>query len=384
MSSKIEFVRLARRPGANVAALCRDAGISRQTGYKWLRRFESGGYGALEEQSRRPKSMAVVAADDVIRAIIAARRGHPSWGPRKLVRLLTQQLGGDAPSERTIARVLARYGQVRKRRSKAPLSVIARAPEVVARRPNDVWTIDFKGWWLTRDGKRCEPLTVRDAFSRYILTIKLMSTRTAHVRRELERLFKKHGIPRAIQCDNGAPFISVRSRGGLSSLSAWWVSLGIAIVRSRPGCPQDNGAHERMHRDMAIDIQSRPATSRRAQQRACDKWKQEFNHIRPHDALHGKTPADVFKPAYVPPRQLVAAYPRHWIARRVKANGVVRISNARWFVGSALRGHVVGFEPLRALRYRVWLHGVDLGEIELSPDEAIHRVVAAGGKSQVA
>lgn len=384
MSLKMEFVQRARKPGANVAALCREADISRQTGYKWIKRFEEGGWSALEERTRRPTRAPRTTAEDVVRAIVAARRRRRSWGPRKLAALLAKQLGDDAPSERTIARVLKRYGEVRKRRERAPLSVVARAPEVVAKRANDVWTIDFKGWWRTRDGRRCEPLTVRDAFSRYVLAVKPISTRAKYVRAELERLFKKHGIPAAIQCDNGTPFISVLSRGGLSSLSAWWVSLGIVIVRSRPGHPQDNGGHERMHRDMAIDIESRPAASRRAQQRVCDRWRQEFNHLRPHDALRGRTPAEVYKPIYVAPRELVAIYPGHWIVRRVAATGIVRINGAKWFVGAPLRGHVVGFEPIRALRYRIWFHKVDLGEIELSPVDALHRVVAASSKSTAA
>ena len=140
--------------------------------------------------------------------------------------------------------------------------------------------MDFKGWWRTLDGSRFEPLTVRDAFSRYVLCAKAMAnTSMAGARHEFEKLFRKYGIPRAIQCDNGVPFVAVQARAGLSSLSAWWVSLGIRLVRSRPGCPQDNGAHERMHSDVRADVQERPAVSRDEQQRIIDRWRQQFNHV---------------------------------------------------------------------------------------------------------
>jgi putative transposase len=145
----------------------------------------------------------------------------------------------------------------------------------------------------TVDNSRCEPLTVRDAFSRFVLAVVLCTTKAVDVRRVFEELFRRYGIPRAIQCDNGTPFSSGRAPAGLSKLSAWWVSLGIQLVRSRPACPQDNGGHERMHRDLRRDVQLAPATTREHQQRALEKWRQEFNHVRSHDALDGKTPAEV-------------------------------------------------------------------------------------------
>jgi len=165
-----------------------------------------------------------------------------------------------------------------------PISVVERAPTVLAQAPNDVWTVDFKGWWRTLNGERCEPLTVRDAFSRYVLATVACSTKLRDVRPIFERLFARHGVPKAIQCDNGVPFVSVRSRAGLSTLSAWWVSLGIRLVRSRPGCPQDNGGHERMHADVRADVQRHPAATREQQQRQLDRWRQEFNHVRPRCA----------------------------------------------------------------------------------------------------
>jgi putative transposase len=365
MSLKMEFVERATA-GASVSALCREYGISRQTGHKWLRRYREQGYEGLEEESRRPKSAPLATAEEVVASILALRESHPRWGARKFVHLLRKEFGEAAPSERTIVRVLKRFGKVRSRAARRGASLVERAPEVVAKAPNDVWTIDFKGWWRTVNGDRCEPLTVRDAYSRFVLaTVLLERTDTAHVRAVMTRLFSKHGVPSAIQCDNGAPFISVRARAGLTKLSVWWISLGIKVVRSRVGCPQDNGAHERMHADMAADLQRAPERSKASQQRACDRWRQEFNHVRPHEALQGKTPAELYRssPTKLKPRAPV--YPAAWTVRRVSSSGHVGL----YFVSSALAGQTIALEPLDALRWRVWFHLVSLDTIEFAADD---------------
>jgi putative transposase len=366
MSMKIEFVKRASEKGANIAGLCRELGISRQTGHKWLRRFQAHGYDGLEEQSRRPKSAPLATAEEIVAGILVLRDAHPRWGARKLVVLLRKEFGDGTPSERTVDRVLERFGKLRKRRQRQPPNLVDRAPEASAMAPNDVWTIDFKGWWRAVDGSRCEPLTVRDAYSRFILAIVLLQrTDTESVREVLKRLFKKHGVPRAIQCDNGSPFVSVRCRAGLTRLSAWWVSLGIKIVRSRVGCPQDNGAHERMHKDMAADLERTPGRSRLHQQRACDRWRQEFNHVRPHDALKGKTPSDLYRSSTRVALERTPVYPSSWLVRRVKANGEFAFEHRSYFVSMSLAGQHIGLEPVSGLRSRAWFHDIDLGEIEL-------------------
>jgi transposase InsO family protein len=155
---------------------------------------------------------------------------------------------------------------------------VERAPSVVAEAPNDVWTVDFKGWWRAANGERCDPLAVRDAKSRFILAIHPCSQDIKSA--VFLELFKKYGVPRVIPCDNGTPFIATLARAGLTALSAWWISLGIQWVRSRPGCPQDNGGHERMHRDLRAEVQGNPAVDVKTQQRILDKWRQTFNHVR--------------------------------------------------------------------------------------------------------
>ena len=272
MSLKLEFVEREAK-GEKIAALCREYGVSRQTGHKWVKRFKEQGYEGLEERSRRPKSVPLATAEELVVATLGARGAHPRWGPYKLHVLLRRRFGEQTPSKRTIARILLRANKIRERRKRAPISVVERAPTVTADSPNDVWTVDFKGWWRTLNGDRCEPLTVRDAASRFMLAAVVTSTKKRDVRPVFERLFRRHGVPRAIQCDNGSPFVAVQARAGLSGLSAWWVSLGIRILRSRPGCPQDNGGHERMHSDVRADVQARPAANRDEQQRAIDRLK---------------------------------------------------------------------------------------------------------------
>jgi transposase InsO family protein len=282
--------------------------------------------------------------------------------------VLRRRFREQTPSERTIARILRRAQLVRAKRKRRPRNIVERAPEVEAHAPNDVWTVAFKGWWLSADGRRCEPLTVRDAFSRFLFTVVLCASTTQDVRRIFEQLFRKYGIPRAIQCDNGGPFISVRPPGGLSRLSAWWVSLGIRIVRSRLACPQDNGGHERMHRDISQEVQVLPANTKALQQRVLDRWRQEFNHVRPHEALDGKTPAEVYTSATkAPTPRPEVSYPPGSTLVKVYRNGTFRYATESYAFSVSLSGHVVALEPVTPLQMRVWFHELDLGLIEVAP-----------------
>ena len=374
MSQKMEFVERATKPGARISTLCREYGISRETGYKWLKRFKREGADGLEERSRRPHATPLATAEDVVAAVLELRERYPRRGPKKLAVLLRRTLGAATPSVATIARVLKRFGLVRRRSrfGRAMMSIVERRPEMRAAAPNELWTVDFKGWWRSKDGQRCEPLTVRDAFSRFILTITVLaSTSMAEVRHTFETLFKKYGVPQAIQVDNGVPFINVQARGGLTRLSAWWVSLGIRLLRSRPGCPQDNGAHERMHRDMSSDLQAFPANSRLAEQRACDRWRVEFNRVRPHEALGGKTPSDLYKRSDRRPTKTKFLYPPDWIVRAVTDRGALNISGAQVPAGLALVRERVALQPLGGTSYRLWFRELDLGKVDLPPANAV-------------
>lgn len=368
MSERRDFIEKALRPGANVSALCAEYGISRQTGHKWLRRFRERGPLGLEEHSRRPRSSPLATAEDIVLGIVQLRERHPSWGAQKIAGVLARELGDEGPSRSTVARVLTRLGKVRRRRRPARIWSVEGKPRVEARAPNDLWTVDFKGWWKALDGARCEPLTIRDAFSRYVLAVELVrSTDGASVRRVLERLFLSHGVPSAMLNDNGSPLACTRSRGGLTVLSAWLRSLGIRLERSRPGCPQDNGGHERMHKDLS-ELQLRPARSRKAQQRECDRWLVDFNHVRPHEALNGRTPAEVYRSS--PCRSLVEKvpiYPPEWITRRVGGAGFIRLNGEGVFVSQAVTGQLIGLYQETETRWRLHFFDIDLGTVESLP-----------------
>lgn len=368
MSRKLEFVERVLEPGAKLSPLCREFGISRPTGRLWRRRYLELGADGLEEESRRPKTSPLSLAEELVAAVLEARDAHPKWGARKLHDLLRRKFGGQTPSPSTVARLLRRFGRIQKRRSRPTPSLVERAPQVAAERPNEIWTVDFKGWWKAHDGSRCEPLTVRDAHSRFIFTVKLSHPKIVDVQTIFEALFRKYGLPAAIQCDNGSPFVNVKSRGGFTRLSAWWVSLGIRLVRSRPGHPQDNGGHERMHRDIASEVESAPASTAAMQQRILDKWRQEFNHVRPHEALNGRTPSEV----YVRSERrfsgsTVFSYAPHFIVKKLFNDGHMLLDGERYFVSQPLAGHHVAIERLGDLRCRVWFHHVDCGELEVLP-----------------
>ena len=367
MSLKIEFVERAEK-GEPIARLCKEYSISRATGHKWRKRFRDRGYEGLEDESRRPKCAALGTAEDIVIAVLEVRDAHPNWGPKTLVPVLRRRLGDLTPSERTICRILQRAQRVKERKKRGALSLVEKAPEVEALAPNDVWTIDFKGWWRVGNGNRCEPLTVRDAFSRFVLQAVACSTKLADVQRELEKLFRKYGVPKAIQCDNGTPFISTRARAGLTRLSAWWVSLGIRIVRSRPACPQDNGGHERMHRDIKAEVQSCPSKDIATEQRRLDRFRQEFNHVRPHQALQGRTPAEVYKPTEK--RKMVPVeyvYPDGFRSALVYICGGFTYQGQKYNVSHSLYGHRIGLEYINPLQLRGWFHDIDLGTIEVEP-----------------
>lgn len=367
MSQKVEFIELASARGANVSALCEQFGVSRQTGYKWLRRYREQGYLGLVEKSRRPHSAPTAKSEDVVAAIVELRHRRSSWGPDKIARILASKFGSAAPARSTVARVLRRLGCIKRRRpSRLTWSMDAR-PNVQAKAPNDLWTIDFKGWWRAGNGQRCEPLTVRDAFSRFVLAVTLVSsTSSRHVKRVLQQLFLEHGVPLAIQCDNGPPWVSAHARGGLTRLSVWLVSLGVRLIRSRAGCPQDNGGHERMHRDLG-ELQLTPAKTRGAQQQECDRWTVDFNHVRPHDSLGGKTPSEVYRPEERRPITIhVPNYPHEWCTRRVSTEGRLCFEGDVVRLGHALSRRLVGLRHETGLRWRVFFFEVDLGVIEVA------------------
>lgn len=371
MKLREEFVLLALEPSACMAKLCRRYGISRQNGYKWMRRYREEGVEGLRDRSRRPIGSVVQVSGEIVLQVLELRQER-GWGPKKLHELLRRKRRGKGqtvPSIRTIARIIARGGFVKKRkRLTVPPGRATEAPAPLVEAPNDLWTVDFKGWWRAENAERCEPLTVRDAHSRYVLQAALLeSTATSAVRPEFQRLFERYGIPKAILSDNGSPFACTTAPCALTELSAWWVSLGIQVLHSRPGCPQDNGGHERVHLDM-LPLQGAAAPSRQAQQALCDEWRREFNHVRPHEALAMKTPAQVYRPKNRRPLPKLAThpYPHGAVMRRVLSNGHFWWKGRSFFLSRSLRGHSIALVRLPDNhRATILFHHMALGELDL-------------------
>src|SRR5205809_7836146 len=290
MEQRMEFAVRAMQT-LNFGALCQQYGISAKTGYKWRERFWRKGLAGMAEESRRPKSHSEQLPEEEVCEIVRLKLAHMAWGPRK-IRELYLRRHGEVASESTFKRVLERTGLTQKRRRR-------RAPEAgrlsngrEAAALNEVWTVDFKGWWRNGD-KRCEPLTVRDEYSRYLLEVRAVEDgRSETVRKSFERIFERHGLPEAIRSDNGSPFASRQGLLGLSRLSAWWVVLGIDLERGRPGHPQDNAGHERMHKDISRELEA----VGECDQAALDVWRETFNYERPHEALGMRCPGGSLPP----------------------------------------------------------------------------------------
>lgn len=378
MDQRIEFVMKALNH-PNFGELCREYGISRKTGYKWRERFVEHGLGGLGEQSRRPHGHAHQLCEDVVCELVRLKRGHPHWGPRK-IRELYQRLhrGAEVPSESSFKRVLEKAGLTEPRRTRVARAGGRLAQGLRAEAPNEVWSVDFKGWWRDRSGARVEPLSVRDEHSRMILELRAVpDARTETVRARFEELFRRHGLPGAIRSDNGPPFASAQGLLGLSRLSVWWLALGIQLERSRPGCPQDNGAHERMHLDVRRELQAGRIGDSEA---AFEQWRQEFNTERPHEALGMKTPAEVYRPS---PRSFEGTpealdYEGREI-RRVLAHGKISFHGHGIYISGALAGWDVGLGDQHGERIELWFAHLLLGH--LNAETMSFEPLRAGGSS---
>jgi len=360
MNQRTEFVLKAIKTD-NFLELCREYGISTKTGYKWKERFLESGLSGMSELSRRPKSSPRGLDEAVVCEIIRLKQRHRHWGPRK-IRKVYERLHEELPSESSFKRVLERAGMVQPRRLRARHQSGRLFKGCKAGAPNEVWTVDFKGWWYTK-GKRCEPLTVRDEFSRYVLELRAMANaRGQSVRSCFERLFERHGMPEAIRSDNGAPFASDQGVLGLSRLSAWWVVLGIDLERGRPGCPQDNGGHERLHLDVEQELRGAELAE---QQAGFDEWRKTFNQERPHEALGMKSPAEVYSQS----ERKFEGTPDDLEYKGMDSRKVAKWGSISWgsrwvFISGALAGWSVGLERCTEGKHNVWFGRLLLGQLE--------------------
>jgi putative transposase len=347
----------------NFAELCREYGISRQSGYKWVGRFQEQGVQGLEELSRVPHSSPQTMSPEVRERILALREQHPRWGPRKLRAWLTAHAGDVRwPVASSMGALLHREGLTQGRR-KRKRTVRYSEPLAHVNNANQVWCADFKGWFSCQDGERCDPLTITDACSRFLLRCRSVEKADGpHVRAIFKSAFQEWGMPEAIRTDNGSPFAST-APGGLSRLNIWWMRLGIRHERIDPGCPQQNGRHERMHSTLKQETAAPPARNLPQQQERFGRFQKEYNQERPHEALDYKTPASVFRASNreFPVRLPELEYPRGAILRKINEDGRLRWTNQRIFVSKVLGGEYVGLQPVDDALYEVYFGGLLLG-----------------------
>jgi transposase InsO family protein len=365
LEQRLRFVLAVERDEASVSGLCAVHGISRETGHKWLRRWRESGAEGLREVSRAPRSCPRKLSAEVEEGLLAKRRERPHWGPRKLLAVLRMERPEVAwPAASTAGDVLKRAGLVVSRR-RVRRSVALERPFAAAAKPNDEWAIDFKGWFRTGDGERCDPLTVSDTASRMLLACRIVAVETEAVRMACEELFRAVGLPERLRMDNGAPFAS-RGAGGLTRLSVWWVKLGIVLARIEPGEPQQNGRHERMHGTLQRETAARPAASVAEQQARFDAFRRDYNEERPHEALGQVAPARVWRAAErgYPERLAEPWYGADQQVRRVRPDGTIKWRGEALFVSTALAGEPIGLQELPSGSWLARFMDVELGVVD--------------------
>ena len=366
MDERMRFV-IRLKDGESMASLCREFGISRKTGYKIFERYEQCGLEGLSDRARRPFRYANQLPEQLEAAIVAAKREKPSWGARKICERLLRRLphAVKVPASSTIHAVLDRHGLVsRARRSRTRAEG---TPLSEGLSPNDLWCTDYKGEFMLADKRYCYPLTVTDHASRYLLLCEAMESNAEKPAfTAFERLFKERGLPQAIRSDNGVPFASPNGLFNLSKLSVWWLRLGIRIERIRPGHPQQNGRHERMHLTLKKEA-TRPAGANILQQQAkFDVFIEEFNNERPHEALAMKCPAEVYQPSTRPYQGIPEPhYPFHDRTVMVTSCGRLCLYRKKINLSVCLAGQAVGIKEVDDGIWLVSFMQYDLGYIDL-------------------
>jgi transposase InsO family protein len=378
MDERMQFVAACLAGEESMAELSRRFGISRKTGYKLLSRYEEEGPEGLVDRSRAPHYQPHAIGEAMQGLLLSARAAHPTWGPRKLLAFLQQRhCRADWPAPSTVGDLLRRHGLVAsRRRRRRPQATPTDLQTPCA--ANQLWCADFKGWFRTGNGRRCTPLTITDAHSRYLLRCQALGLRTheALVRPLFEATFREYGLPQAIRTDNGPPFASL-GLGGLSALSVWWICLGIMPERIAAGHPEQNGRHERMHRTLKAETAKPPAQTRRAQQGRFDAFQREYNEIRPHEALSQRPPAHLYcasNRAY-PSRLKEIVYPDDWATRAVRPNGGMKWYGHEVHISDALVGQRIGLEPVQDGVWRIYFAHLALGLFEERMLRVIQKMV---------
>ena len=379
MDARIEFVVEACLGVESISQLCRKYGISRKTGYKWINRAEEQGLHGLRELSRAPKVCPHKTPVEMREALITLRKTYPGWGPKKLAWELRNTHGLIPPAPSTIAEILKGEGLTRPRRKRS--AFLRKWPDklTIPDHPNHVWTVDYKGWIMLLNEQKCWPLTVMDLHSRYMIGCEpLDSPALIPTLSVFKRLFTRFGLPAIIRVDNGTPFAGCGA-GGLSRLSALWLRLGIDVEFTQPGKPQQNGAHERMHRSFKREVRNADSIARQA--RRCRAWRRKYNHSRAHEALKMRVPAELYKtskrryPSVIPD----FSYPDCYMLRCVKHNGEISWQGKKKYINHGLHGCTVGLKANRHGSMNVYAGTVFLGVVDSSGSRGLIRPLEPEG-----
>lgn len=376
MSERLRFVTALRKHKSTFASLCAAFGVAPKTGYKWLHQFDAEGPAGLEDRSRRPKSNSRAISDAVARRLVALRRENPTWGPKKLVAWLEQnERGLDVPAPSTVGELLKRRGLVSPRRRRFHSKYRRTDPLRHATIPNAVWAMDFKGWFRLGDGTRCDPLTITDGFSRYLICCQAVSVVGSNFARdvwsELVRAFREYGMPVALRVDNSQPWVTPKGDLGLTWLAVRILKADVELERISPGKPQENGRHERFHLTLKQDATLPPEQDSRAQQRRFDAFRRRYNEERPHEALGQRPPASVYVPSQRPfPTKIEhPVYPSWHEVLTVSRWGHVSLRGKDYFISAAVRGERVGVAETEEGCFEIYFCKRLLGRIHTAHPE---------------
>jgi len=366
MDERVAFIVAWQNGEGTVAELSRQFQISRKTAYKTIDRFETMGWGGLQDLSRAPHRHPNAVSATTMEAVLGVRQRHPTWGPKKIRAWLCEKHAGEHwPAQSTIGEILDRSGLVKHRRRQVNVAPPGGQLATIGG-PNDVWAVDFKGWFRTGDGRRCEPFSLSDLASRYVLRLQGLE------RIELERVwglmdaaFREFGLPTHLRSDNGPPFAST-APGGLSTLAVRLIKAGVVPERIARGRPQQNGRHERLHRTVKEDTATPPAASMRQQQRRFDAFCRVFNEERPHEALGQTPPAAHYTPSprCYGGRLREPEYPSGYAVRRVHLRGEIKWGGERVFISEALIHEPIGLEPSDDGQWRIHYGPIVLGHLD--------------------
>lgn len=348
-------------------------GVARSCAYKWVQRFEEAGAAGLVDRSRRPEHSPNRTPQQVVDDLLALKQSHPDYGPAKLVELL-DQCSGRALAVSTAGKILERHGQVQKRkRRRLTVGPIEHSPYEVSG-AGDTESTDYKGQFLMGNGRYCYPLTIACPFSRYVVAIVAMSsTQMAPAKAAFERAFREYGVPRQMISDNGSPFSNANSLGGLTQLTRWWIELGVTPIRIKPGRPDQNGIHERMHRTLKAWIRRQPLGNLDACQKSFDAFRAEFNHVRPHQALGQKTPDTAFRQYQPFPEKTTIDYDSVMEVRKVNTNGEIKWKGRLIFASEVLIGANVGLKQVGERLWSIHFSHVGLGFLDTEANRITNR-----------